>query len=332
MSAAPAVELTPTGDRGDLAPMDAEVLEARVVQAVERGGRAPLAPPAAERAQKLWGFVRRALRGAVLRVMAHRLNSLGRVGHGGRVPPSRVRRRGRGRGNAGRPAWKRSWSAWKRPVVSMVRALWRGRGAGGILGRTLGATPARRPWERRADGCGRGHARHSDDGRTGGGAGRRAAGAPALKEDQGPARLPGRDPAAAAPGAALRAALGGARRPARRAALVPQQAACPGGRAGRNAAHPGGPGDRDLLARGRRLRRLGAARPCGPAARRRARRAPAGRRRGDRGRFPGRTRPAVATRLPGLAPRRAGGRAPALRGGARRSGGAALAQRARDRV
>src|SRR5215212_7441196 len=53
MSAAPAVELKPAGDRGDLAPMDAEVLEARVVQAVERGGRAPFAPPAAERAQQL---------------------------------------------------------------------------------------------------------------------------------------------------------------------------------------------------------------------------------------------------------------------------------------
>ena len=37
--------------------MDAEILEARVVQAMERSDRAPLAPPEAERAQKAVRFV-----------------------------------------------------------------------------------------------------------------------------------------------------------------------------------------------------------------------------------------------------------------------------------
>src|SRR5829696_3784224 len=84
--------------------------------------------------------------------------------------------------------------------------------AGGIIG----AMTDLWPWRRKAQGRERAHARYSDARRTDGAAGRRAAGAAAFQEDQGLARLPGRDPTAAASGAALHAALGGARRSARR--------------------------------------------------------------------------------------------------------------------
>src|SRR5215213_5341824 len=72
MSEAPAFEGAPAGDRGDLASVDAKVLETRVVQALERGGRAPFAPPAAERAQEALQPFQERLRHEVMKVMIHR--------------------------------------------------------------------------------------------------------------------------------------------------------------------------------------------------------------------------------------------------------------------
>src|SRR3712207_5123282 len=51
-SHAPEFGGVPTGDRRDLAPGDANILERRVIQGVELRGRAPLAPPAAERLEQ----------------------------------------------------------------------------------------------------------------------------------------------------------------------------------------------------------------------------------------------------------------------------------------
>src|SRR3712207_2072980 len=51
-SHAPEFGAVPTGDRRDLAPGDANVLERRIIQGVELRGRAPLEPPAAERLEQ----------------------------------------------------------------------------------------------------------------------------------------------------------------------------------------------------------------------------------------------------------------------------------------